>query len=167
MKVRNILAGIVFLAANYAIAYPMVGDKVEWTGTVVGTDGTSMDAKGSKEILEQDPTTMKWLVKSWYMVGKWEKMETKYTKKMYTPEKWAMISTHCVAHGGVLEDVTVPAGTYSTCKMTKTHDLMDKDDDDGTTTMWWGDVPFGVVKVMHTGEKGTKTFELSTVTLGQ
>jgi hypothetical protein len=36
--------------ANYAVAYPMVGDKVEWTGTVVGTDGTSMDAKGSKEI---------------------------------------------------------------------------------------------------------------------
>lgn len=172
MKARNILAGIVFLAANYAVAYPMVGDKVEWKGTVVGSDGTSTEVLGSKEILEQDPTTMKWLVKSWYKMGKWEKMETKYAKKMWTPEKWTTVQTNCVARGGMLEDVTVPAGTFSTCKFTKSdedfvglgkHD----DDDDGTMTMWMGDVPFGVVKVMHTGDKGTKTIELNAVTLGQ
>lgn len=172
MKAKNIIAGLVFLAANYAVAYPMVGDKAEWKGSVVGTDGTSTEVLGSKEILEQDPTTMKWLVKSWMKMGKWERMETKETKKMYTPEKWTKIQTNCVAKGGVLEDVTVPAGTFSTCKFTKTdEDFMPMgkhDDDDGTMTMWWGDVPFGVVKATYVSESGkTKTIELSTVTLGQ
>lgn len=171
MKAAKLFAGIVFFASTYAMAYPMVGDKVEWTGTVVGTDGTTTEVKGSKEVLSQDPTTMKWLVKSWVQMGKWERCETKEKKNLYSSEKWQEIMTNCVTRGGVMEEITVPAGTYNTCKMTKTGD--DKGghhgDDGDSVTMWWGDVPFGLVKVMKTdGDSGkVKTMELSTVTLGQ
>lgn len=168
MKAAKLFAGIVFFASTYAMAYPMVGDKVEWTGTVVGTDGTTTEVKGSKEVLSQDPTTMKWLVKSWMQMGKWERCETKEKTNLYSSEKWQMIMTNCVVHGGVMEEITVPAGTYNTCKMMKTWDKGGHHDGD-SVTMWWGDVPFGLVKVMKTdGDSGkVKTMELSTVTLGQ
>lgn len=168
MKSRNIIAGFVFLASSYAMAYPMVGDKVEWMGTVVKTGGATMEVSGSKEVLSQDPTTMKWLVKSWWKSGTWEKCETKEVMNMYSSTRWQEILATCVAKGGVIEDVTVTAGTYNTCKMTKVS-TGGGHGHDRTDVMWWGDVPFGMVKMMSTdGTTGTvKTMEMKTVTLGQ
>lgn len=160
MKARNVVAGLVFLASSFAMAYPMVGDKSEWTGTVVGPNGTK-EAKASMEVLSQDPTTMKWRVKSWMQVGTWERCETRDKSRLYTPEKWADILANCESKGGVIGEITVPAGTFNTCMMTK----MDRDQDE-SMVVYWGDVPFGVVKVVKTDDGKVKTMELSSVTAG-
>jgi hypothetical protein len=81
---------------------------------------------------------------------------------MWSGAKWTDAMTNCVAKGGMMEDVTVPAGTYNTCHMMMTEIGV-------TTNLWWGDVPFGVVKKMmaNTAEGKTSTWELNSVTAGQ
>lgn len=162
MKARNVVAGLVFLASSFAMAYPMVGDKSEWTGTVVGPNGTK-EAKASMEVLSQDPTTMMWRVKSWIQVGTWEGWQTRDKKSLYTPERWADILANCESKGGVVGEITVPAGTFNTCMMTE---MKNNRDTDHSAVVYWGDVPFGVVKVVKTHYGKVKTLELSSVVSG-
>ncbi len=162
MKVRNFLAGALMLAATQALAYPTIGDKAEWTGTMVTQDGMSVPVIVIKEVMSYDETTMKWTVHTTKMVGDKVENETKEMFHMYTPEKYQKMIQNCVVHGGTLEDVTVGAGTYSVCSMERECGHVKK-------AMSYGDVPFGIVKKMVTDEMdgSVKTMELTSVTLGQ
>lgn len=44
----------------------------------------------------------------------------------------------CRDHGGIEEYLKVPAGEFKTCKIQK----------DTETTMWYGNVPFGIVRIL-------------------
>lgn len=157
---KAFLFTLVQLGVSVALAYPMVGDKVEFKATKV-EDQVTTEMTGSLEVVGYDEATKKWSVKKTWVKDGVERSETKETMKMFTPEMAQQVLTNCVSKGGTLEDVTVVAGTYASCKMQKV-------EDDDTKTIWWADVPFGVVKMMETEDDGdTKTAELTSVTLGQ
>ena len=162
MWVKSFLAGAVLFGASLSMAYPAVGDKVEWTGSIAYSNGTSVPVKVTKEVLSYNDTTKKWTVREDKIVGDKIESETEEKKWLFDSAKYAKIIAECVTKGGALEDVTVPGGTFATCTFTKT-------DDDETKQKWIGDVPWGVVKsVENDMEDGEiKTLELSSITLGQ
>ena len=167
MKLVSLFAaGAMTLASTIAMAYPAVGDKTGYTGTKVeGTETKTWTA--TKEVIAWVDANKLWIVKTDVMKNGKTKTHIDGVAEadMWTADKWTDVSTNCVAKGGVMEDVTVPAGTFNTCKMTKT------DKDGETKEFWWGDVPCGLVKMMKTemddGKTETYTVELTSVTLGQ
>ena len=160
-------AGAMVLASSIAMAYPAVGDKTGYNGTCTKGSETKTWTSTHEVIAWVDANKI-WIVKSDVMKDGQTKTHIDGITEadMWTPEKWTDVSTNCVAKGGVMEDVTVPAGTFNTCHITK----MDKDGD--SKHMWWGDVPGGLVKKMKVDTKGkdeakSVTIELNSVTLGQ
>lgn len=162
MMVKSFLAGAVLFGASLSMAYPAVGDKVEWTGSIAYSNGTSVPVKITKEVLSYNDTTKKWTVKEDKTVGSKTETDIDDESWMFDSAKYARVIAECVSRNGVLEDVTVPGGTFSTCGYTKT-------DDDETKTKWIGDVPWGIVKSIETDtEDGeVETLELSSIILGQ
>jgi hypothetical protein len=162
MMVKTFLAGAVLFGASLAMAYPAVGDKVEWTGSVVSSNGTSVPVKITKEVLSYNDTTKKWTVKEDKIVGDKTETETKEKSWMFDSAKYAKLIAECVSKGGTLEDITVAGGTFSTCGYSKT-------DDDEVKQRWIGDVPWGIVKSIETDNDDgeVKTLELSSITLGK
>lgn len=161
MIVKNFLVGAILFGASISMAYPAVGDKAEWLGMIAYSNGTSVPVKITKEVLSYNDTTKKWTVKEDKIVGDKVESETEEESWMFDSAKYAKIIAECTTRGGTLEDVTVAAGTFATCSLTKT-------DDDETKQKWIGDVPWGIVKAIETDtEDGeVKTLELSSITLG-
>lgn len=164
MLVKNFLLGAILLGATQALAYPMVGDKAEWNGTIVSEDGTSVAVKITKEVTAYNETTKKWTVVEEKTVGDKVETDTDEVRKLFSSDDFAKVIAMCETKGGKLETVTVPAGTYDTCTYMKTDD-----DDEETTQKWIGDVPFAVVKKVKDDKEDKKvtTLELTSVTLGQ
>lgn len=165
MKLSNFFAmSVVTLASTVSLAYPMVGDKAEWEGTYTKDPDAAQTLVVKKEVTEHDDTDKEWMVKVDKIINgvTTTMMEDIDDDKMYSTEKWNEIMTNCEAKKGMLEDVTVPAGTFKTCHMKKTCD-------GHSWEVWWGDVPFGVVKGnWDDTEKGEHhAVELKTFTLGQ
>ncbi|MFS4458503.1 hypothetical protein [Bdellovibrio sp. HCB2-146] len=166
MLVKNFLLGAILLGAIQAWAYPKVGDKAEWAGTIVSGDGTSVAVKVTKEVMSFNETTKKWTVKEEKTIGDKMETETNEVSRLYSSEDYTKVIAMCESKGGKLESITVPAGTYNTCSYTKS----DKGkDDDETVTKWIGDVPFAIVKKVKDDkeDKEVTTLELQSVTLGQ
>ncbi len=140
MMIQNLTAGFIFLAAATAMAYPTVGDKVEWTGTIENSSGTPTQVKVVKEVLSHDTVTGKWTIKKDVTVDSQTTSETKLEDSLYSPEQYQQTIATCEANSGKLEEITVPAGTFKACLLTTVTP-------DGTVDeKWWGDVPFGVVR---------------------
>ena len=73
---------------------------------------------------------------------------------LLTDAQLADILTHCEAHGGSHESVTVPAGTYDTCAIPYTAD-------NASGTTWYGNAKFGVIQdVDHDTNGETETYKL-------
>jgi hypothetical protein len=164
MKFLNVLAaGTVILASTVALAYPKVGDKAGYNGSCKkGTEEKTWTL--SKEVLLWVDADKKWVIKKDTMKDGGTKTELEYVADadMWSSAMWTDMMTNCVTKGGVMEDVTVPAGTYNTCHMMTT-------EDGKTKHMWWGDVPWGIVKKMKedTAEGKTTTWELNSVTAAE
>lgn len=140
MMLQNLTAGFIFFLACSAFAYPTVGDKVEWTGTIENSSGTATQVKVVKEVLSHDTITGKWTIKKDVTVDSQTTSETKVEDSLYSPEQYQQTIASCEANGGKLEEITVPAGTFKACMLTTVSP-------DGTVDeKWWGDVPFGVVR---------------------
>ena len=138
--IKYVLSAFVVLSTSSVFAYPTVGDKVEWTGTIDKLDGTSTEIKVVKEVLSHDTHTGKWTVKKDVTVGSKTSSETKVEDALYSAEQYQKTIDSCEANSGKIEEITVPAGTFKSC-MLKTTGM------DGTVDeKWWGDVPFGVVR---------------------
>lgn len=127
------------LLTSFAQAYPRIGDKVQWKGSLQLKNGDSSPVHITKEVVNFDEATKKWRVKYVATVG--DKVTTEFieTDDLYSPEKHKKMISGCLDQGGKLEDVATSIGKYQTCKITtQTASGM-------TVDKWWGDLPFGVV----------------------
>ncbi|AHZ84848.1 hypothetical protein AB1A81_10615 [Bdellovibrio bacteriovorus] len=139
MFTKSLLATFTTVFASAALAYPNVGDKVSWTGTLSTVNGETNAVKITKEVIGHDEKKNSWKIKIEAVVGTDTSSETIEISDLYSPEKYKALIADCEKNGGTLEKLSAPAGTYDTCKMSMTMA-------DGTLVeRWWGDIPFGVV----------------------
>lgn len=137
---KSLFVANIFLISNSVFAYPAVGDKVEWAGSIDRLDGTSTQIKVVKEVLSHDTVTKKWTIKKDVTINSETTSETKLEDSLYSPEQYKQTIANCEANSGKLEEITVPAGTFKSCMLTSIGT-------DGTVDeKWWGDAPFGVVR---------------------
>lgn len=156
---RNLLALTALLASSFAFAYPTIGDKVEWAGTIDKLDGTSIEIKVVKEVLAHDTVTGKWTVQKDVTIGSETTHETKTEDALYSNEQYQKTIATCEANSGKLEEITVPAGTFKSCMLTTVAP-------DGTVDeKWWGDVPFGVVRKNLTEVNKASTTKLDLIAI--
>lgn len=165
MKFSKIfVAATVVFASSFAIAYPMVGDKVEYQGTVKKDPHPEQPINIKMEIKSFDAQKQEWIVQQDTTIGGQTYSETEDVdaSDMFTPERVQYILTNCVARGGTLESVTVAAGAFDTCKMAKTTTEESKE-------IWIAAVPFGIVKMIeHDIEDGEHfSVELQSFTAAQ
>lgn len=148
MKIISILF-ISLCVSLSALATPAVGDQAVYSGTVT-TKNKTMAYELEQSILSQDTTTGKF------------KMQTKASyngkslKKAYPVDQQNLLSdsainqqmTDCTKNLGTLETITVPAGTFNTCKMK------------GQGGHVWiaSGIPFGIVKTDGKNFTGQKIF---------
>ncbi|WP_415063926.1 hypothetical protein [Bdellovibrio sp.] len=137
---------LIFLCVTQGLAYPGVGDKVQWTGTIRLLDGSNTPVHISKEVSAFNARTHMWTIKLETTLGEKKSSKVMEVAELYTPEKFKTLIAGCLSQGGVLEKITAPAGTYETCKITETTP------EGLVVEKWWGDIPFGVVS------KSTKDF---------
>ncbi len=128
-----------FLFSCLSEAYPSVGDKVKWTGSVNTLEGGVTPVIITKEVVKFNSASKKWTVKYEAAMGEDRTSKLIEVEELYSPTKFKEILAKCEAEGGLREKVTAPAGTYETCKMTVTTE------DGVRVEKWWGDIPFGVV----------------------
>lgn len=138
-----ILGTALMMFGGMALAYPAVGDEAMHAGTMKKGTDPEKTFELKVKVINWDADDKEWDVQmDWTMDGQTKtKVEDIDEDKMWTPAMWAMMQTKCVEKGGTLEDVTVAAGTFASCHMTKTWGTK-------TVEMWWGDVPFGILKSM-------------------
>ncbi len=110
---------------------PVIGQEVAYSVRANGTSGTELyDVQG------YDSSTQQWSV--FYDIEHGGQPEMGYD---HLPSLWSTVNFRdlmksCVPDGGTIETITVPAGTFKTCKL-KTSDHY----------VWKGNVPvYGVVK---------------------
>ncbi|WP_253721008.1 DUF333 domain-containing protein [Bdellovibrio bacteriovorus] len=166
MKLYKLFSALVVSSFSLqAWAYPSVGDKVQWTGTVQQRDGTQKSVRIVKEVVKFDKDTKKWTVKYEATMGNDVVSEHLEVTDLYSPERFKQILANCVTNGGILEKVEAPpAGTYDTCKMTT------KNADGSIVEKWWGNIPFGVVskstKAVVKGKKLADIPDLQSIVAG-
>ncbi|MGE5084786.1 MAG: hypothetical protein ACM3MG_00695 [Bacillota bacterium] len=127
------------LASSQAFAYPSVGDKVTWSGTLKNPLGESSEVLITKEVIDFNQDTKHWKIKIQTHIGKESSEEIVDVADLFTHERYENILKNCESQGGVIEEVITNPGKYKTCKTrTITEDgiLVEK---------WMGDIPFGVV----------------------
>ncbi|MFM6929690.1 MAG: hypothetical protein ACKOX6_14575 [Bdellovibrio sp.] len=150
MYTRFLLLSFV-LAASQAFAYPAIGDKVTWSGTIKNTVGESSEILITKEVIDFNQSDKQWKIKIHTQIGKDSSEEIINVAELFTHERYQDILKNCESQGGVIEEVTTNPGKYTTCK-TRTIT------DDGTLVeKWMGDIPFGVVSKSTQEQAGVIT----------
>lgn len=161
MNIKSILTmAAVTLFSLGAYAYPEIGTRAEYTGTVTLADGSSLPYAKSLEVTAFDETLKEWVITEEVSIDQTKSTDTDDAdeKDLFTPDMYKMIAQSCLTAGGVLEKITVAAGEFDTCKMTSTY--MDEDVQE-STEVWWGDVPFGIVKKISHDDGQVISYELS------
>lgn len=143
-----------FLISAVAFAYPNVGDKVQWTGSVSRADGNYVPVKIIKEVTAFDKNSAKWTVKYETTIGQETTTKMLEVDSLFSPDRYKEIIAHCEEQGGILEKVAAPAGTYETCKITTTTS------EGISIERWWGNIPFGVVGKNTRSPQDTKNPQL-------
>lgn len=140
-KSALVLGALLMMAGGYAVAYPEVGDEAKWAGTYKEGTNPEKNVELMAKVITHDMGDKEWDIQmDWTMDGQTKsEVEDIDEDKMWSPAMWAKVQSECVAKGGVLEDVTVPAGTFASCHMTKTWGPKSME-------LWLADVPFGIVK---------------------
>ncbi|MGE0633306.1 MAG: hypothetical protein AB7O96_12915 [Pseudobdellovibrionaceae bacterium] len=159
-----ILGFTLTLVSSIAFAYPTVGDSIELTGamTAIDFDG-SMPMSLSFRLAEFDPSTKYFRRIASLIVGEGSHVEDEWIakKEFMTNEKVAELLANCVPYGGRSEALVTSAGTFETCVFTK------QDSDGIINTTWYGDVPFGMIKLRQKYPTYTVDLEVSEFRHGQ
>lgn len=112
---------------------PKTGDEVQYKGTAYGSLQTEVYTTQSYNLDYKDWTVFQ------DIQGPYPKMGYIYLKELWSTEKYKDIINNCVANKNTLENITVKAGTFSTCKI-KT----------STSIKWYGNVPvLGLIKIQN------------------
>lgn len=139
MKIAMCFSALFFLYTSHSFAYPNVGDKVKWEGSINLVDGSTTPIQITKEVLKYNSETKKWTVRYQATVGNDTSTEINEVDELFSPAKYKEVISTCTSKGGELQMFTAPAGTYETCKMITTNS------EGVVVEKWWGDIPFGVV----------------------
>jgi hypothetical protein len=137
MRRLLLLSQFVFAAPQLADAFPAVGDKATYYQTAEDSLGSARYTVTS-EIIGVDEH-------NWFVVRRITRdaagTQIEVNDRAHHPRRLPSITStalnlkNCVSRGGVLEDVTVRAGLFKTCRMRS-----------GNLSQWLGAVPFGVIK---------------------
>ena len=135
---------IIFLMAS-AFSYPGAGDHATYEGCVM-REGKCIHFFKEQQILSiqrpQNIVTIVWRYREGDE-GPQAKVKTLHEKEFQTPARFQEIMAKCKGRDAqyIFEaiKITVPAGSFQTCKRTTMAD---------GTTVYLGDVPFGFVKVV-------------------
>jgi len=137
---KSLVLITVLLASIQALAFPKVGDRAHFVGTLAAADGSTAAITLTLEITEYDSAADK------YKVARTITNSAQPTLVPVTSESWsspaelasdaelAALLAGCTQRGGVLENITVKAGRFDTCKIS--HDAV---------TIHFGNVPFGIL----------------------
>lgn len=166
MKIsRLLMAAPLLMATSIAFAYPKVGDKAQYKGTLTQGTTPATELVVDKEVLLFNDLAKKWIVKVDETMNGSTKTELVDVDdaKMYTPAMYQQVMAQCVAKGGTVEAITTPAGNFNTC-----HGKMMEPDGDWKEA-WIGDVPFGIVKMNKFDAEDNETIsvELQSFTAAQ
>ena len=137
------------LMATTALAMPKVGDVVNYNFTV------SQQGQNTSGTLKQLITTFvngMYNVETTYEVNGQTQVQNNQRKpeNMIDDKTISAVLSNCSAYNGKLETVTVPAGSFNTC-------LIPNNENNQKGEVWFGAVPFGVVKMVSTNENGRQT----------
>lgn len=112
-----------------AFAGPKVGDSASYVGTLNGAPATM-----TTSITSFNPATSKFLVTTLVIISGQTQTEVdeQDPTEIMSDEMTGPILANCTQYGGVLETITVVAGTFDTCKL--------------QGNMNFGMVPFGLVR---------------------
>lgn len=139
MKKQSAWLGLILFFSISVQAYPNIGDKVQWTGTLTQQDGKSLPVRITKEIIQHDEPTNKWKIKYEVSLGLTSATKIIDEELQFNQNTLKEILKTCVEKGGQREEVSTSAGKYQTCR------LKEKTPDGFVIEKWWGDIPFGVV----------------------
>ncbi|WII71657.1 hypothetical protein QJS83_14405 [Bdellovibrio sp. 22V] len=147
---RMMIFSFSILFGSTVLAYPNVGDKVSWTGSINQADGTVVPVKITKEVIDYNKSTKKWSVKYEATMGKETSTQLLDVDNLYSKERYKEIISKCESQGGKIEVITTDPGIYETCKMTIVTP------EGVVVEKWWGNIPFGVVSKNTRNEKPSK-----------
>jgi len=146
-----------------AFATPRVGDRADFNATV--TKGAqSATGNISLELTAYNSSTKEWTQKT---TVQWATQPAQSQEDKVSADDLLddatinaiLIAANCTKEGGKLENVKVPAGTYSTCSIPSSQE--DPATKKVTTSnVWIGKVPMGIVRFQQTSDGVTQNFEL-------
>lgn len=148
-----------------AFAFPAVGDKNVYVGTYSGKEGGEVAFTQILELVSYSPKSSAFKMTNTFLIGENDKQQKQEQEadvaigSLQTEAKVSEILKNCDAAGGENVTITVPAGTYESCKV-----LTDKANG---ATVWIAAVPFGFVKEIYFDAEGNRTdVELETSVSG-
>lgn len=146
-----------FLAASISFAYPKLGDTALFDGVFTNT------ANGAKAGFVQElkltnfnanlnlfERTSTMLISGQDPIVQVDQIAT---DDLLSQIGVSDILSQCVANGGQIEDITVPAGEFKTC-------MLFAETEDESQIVWIGDVPFGFIKAIIQEKSGSNVTEL-------
>lgn len=158
MKLMTFLAALAF--TTVASAFPAVQDRAEFKGVFQGGGGGSIDFLQSLEITGFDASSNIYTVRSTLTArGQNQAQEIQVAKDdLLDRARVQMVIANCPMAGGTAETLTVPAGTFQTCKIPQ----------ERGGEVWIAEVPFGIAKQVSVDEEmNVITVELTAFVNGQ
>lgn len=122
-----------------AQAMPAVGDTANFSGQTATGSGQLVQFTMSMQLTAFDAASQTWTEQVTTTVpGRPAQVQTKQvaTSDLISDATVTQLIANCAGEGGVAETVTVPAGTYPTCRIT----------DNQGAAYNVGQVPFGIVQ---------------------
>lgn len=143
-----------FLVTAEAFAFPAVGDKNVYVGTYTGSEGGELAFTQILELAGYSPKTRTFKLANTFLVGakdkqkKQEQASDVAIDSLQDEAKTRDILENCDARGGETVTITVPAGTYESCKV--------QTDKGEGAMVWIAAVPFGFVKEIYFDADGNR-----------
>lgn len=155
---------VLFLAANAQASMPSVNDVSHLVGTYT-SQGKTLPTDLKLSVLSFDAASQTYMVQQVYsLAGSVAQDEQKPTSaaEMISDAFINDVLTNCMSYGGTIEQITVAAGSFQTCRLTS-------NDSSSSSITWVGYVPFGIVKAEIHAADGSydMTFDLADYQFGQ
>lgn len=137
------------LASVVAFAYPSVKDSATFKGTYAAAAGGSIDFTQTIEIVSFNASASQYTLKNTVVYNGQTNVQNAdvAADQLLNNARVASILADCSQMGGTLESLTVPAGTFNTCKVPQERGSM----------IWVADAPFGFVKEIYIDEEGSRS----------
>ena len=130
---------VTLLAAQIALASPVIGDKSKLVGTIT-VGGDSAPITSLREIIDYDATAKKYKIATTRTIAGQAQSDEEMVEEAKLSSKAVLqdLVKNCKARGGQTSQLIVAAGTFDTC-------MIGRETEDAMILYMVGDVPFGIV----------------------